>query len=72
MLSHEKVRPMSPNDDTRNEILSTVANSAQSLQPAAARLRRTLSDLVDNAARVEAAAERIITALKRLHPPDAS
>ena len=68
-----KMHPMtSEQKDEFAAALSDAANAVQSLAPTAVTLHDALSNALADARRVHADAERLVDALKRLHPPDAS
>jgi hypothetical protein len=54
--------------DDFNAALSDAVNAAQSLAPTAVSLFRAIENALADARRVHADAERLVAALKRLHP----
>ena len=57
------------NDDIKNTI-DQLANSLQTITLLSTRLRRELGESSQQAVDLEAAADKAVQVIKRLHPPD--
>ena len=61
---------MSTHDDQLREAVSDLANALRAAAPLATRLRRELSEQVQDAVTLEAAIGRAVRAVKRVRPPE--